>query len=364
MKLTFVTELFYPSIGGQQIRYHELAEHLSSRGVEVTVLAIDHQGDLPATESIAGATVHRLVRNAKYQDYGRLGGRLSRDPLTIARFTKRCRSYLQKNPQDCVVFNQFPVMPAFYGREASAVSVADMCEFRSGRVWNSLEGRVMRGCHRVTTVSRSLEEQARNRYPELTVKTIPSGINVANYEDTGRKHFLFMGRLEAHKHPEMAVEATLAYNQAHGTAIPLKVVGGGDLKEKLVAQYGDRPGIEFCGFVSDAEKRQLLSDAEILLLPSVREGFPRAIAECMASGVPTITTDAPDNGGKDVVQHYDVGLSVPLNTDAFVSAISHVRGNYDHYHRQCLERCPELDWDRIIGDFLAFLGKTTPAYAN
>jgi len=357
MKLAIITEVYHPSVGGQEIRYQELAEKLAAKGVEITVLTIDYDGKLLPKEQIGPVQVERLIVDADYKVL-LLGGRLPRNPVTIYKFTKKCREYLKRHPQDVVICNQWPVMPAFYGRKMGPVSIVDICEFRSGRIWEYLENRMMHGCGRVMTVSRALEAQARSRYPGLTVKTIPSGINVHNYRDSGRNHFLFAGRLEPHKHPEMAIEATLAFNRKFGENAKLKILGSGKMKEELIAKYGGEPAIEFCGFVSDAEKIDILANAELLLLPSVREGFPRVIAECMASGVPTLTTDAPDNGGKDVVNDFNVGLAVPLGVDEFVEGIQAIRQNYEQYHQNCLKNCNELDWDYVVDDFLSFVNQS------
>jgi len=49
--IAFVTELFYPSIGGQEFRFLRLAQGLSKRGFDVAVYTTDHTGEtLPNSE--------------------------------------------------------------------------------------------------------------------------------------------------------------------------------------------------------------------------------------------------------------------------------------------------------------------------
>ncbi len=69
------------------------------------------------------------------------------------------------------------------------------------------------------------------------------------------------------------------------------------------------PGyIEWLGFVSDM--RSLYKTAELVVLPSYREGLPKSLIEAMAIGRPIITTDTI--GCREVVQPNYNGLLVPI----------------------------------------------------
>lgn len=67
--------------------------------------------------------------------------------------------------------------------------------------------------------------------------------------------------------------------------------------------------LEWLGHVSDMPL--LLSEVDVMVLPSYREGLPKALIEAAACGVALITTDAP--GCREVVSKTGVdGLSVPI----------------------------------------------------
>ncbi len=74
-----------------------------------------------------------------------------------------------------------------------------------------------------------------------------------------------------------------------------------ELKSLLV-----HPNIKWLGHVSDV--RTLLSQADVFVLPSYREGFPRSTQEAMALGKPIITTDV--QGCRDTVVHQENGLLI------------------------------------------------------
>jgi glycosyltransferase involved in cell wall biosynthesis len=61
------------------------------------------------------------------------------------------------------------------------------------------------------------------------------------------------------------------------------------------------------GHVTDMPK--LLSEVDMAVLPSYREGAPRSLVEAAAAGLPIITTDVP--GCREVVEHGVNGFLVP-----------------------------------------------------
>ena len=68
------------------------------------------------------------------------------------------------------------------------------------------------------------------------------------------------------------------------------------------------------------------------------EGMSNSMLEAMAIGLPTICTDCPSGGAREIIQHHENGILVPIkNIDALCSAMTEVADN------------PELmentDWD-------------------
>lgn len=79
------------------------------------------------------------------------------------------------------------------------------------------------------------------------------------------------------------------------------------IPEKTLRQW-DREGcIEWLGHRNNI--REIWAGAHIALLPSYREGLPRALLEAGASGRPIVTTDIP--GCKDLVDNGESGFTVP-----------------------------------------------------
>lgn len=87
--------------------------------------------------------------------------------------------------------------------------------------------------------------------------------------------------------------------------------------ESVARARGD--GVTFLGMRSDVD--DLYQAMDIFVLPSHREGFPRAAMEAAAMGVPVIATDI--RGCREVVDHGVNGMLVPVqDPDALAAAIT------------------------------------------
>ena len=270
-KITFVTELFYPSIGGQEVRFQELAGLFAQHGWDVEVLTIASKPGLAAEEDIGRVRVRRLITDHRYQRP--LPG-LRRNPLTIARFAWAVRRHLQAAPCDVAVFNQWPLLPQMIAPRTLPLTVNDWCEHRSGWLWKAINSLLARSTDKHICVSEGLRQLLEERYRLGNAEAVPSGIFRDIYRPAAEKTgILFFGRLSEHKHPEDAVKAVIRARE-RGLQDHLTIAGGGPLLETLTARYGHLPFVRILGRVSDEQKLELFSTHRIYVLPSEREGFP------------------------------------------------------------------------------------------
>jgi glycosyltransferase involved in cell wall biosynthesis len=101
----------------------------------------------------------------------------------------------------------------------------------------------------------------------------------------GGGYVVFVGRLAEGKGTETLVSAW-----RHLSPAKLKIVGDGALRPKLeAAARRENLNIEFTGMQNRAQVLQLVSNAELLVVPSEwYEGFPMVIAESFACGTPVL----------------------------------------------------------------------------
>ncbi|MCB9282505.1 MAG: glycosyltransferase family 4 protein [Lewinellaceae bacterium] len=83
------------------------------------------------------------------------------------------------------------------------------------------------------------------------------------------------------------------------------------LTRRELDPYFSHPAFKYWGFLEDI--RPVMAQADVFVLPSYREGMPRAVLEAMAMGKPIVTTDAP--GCKETVEPGENGLLVPVRDE-------------------------------------------------
>lgn len=102
-----------------------------------------------------------------------------------------------------------------------------------------------------------------------------------------------------------------------------------------------------------------LSQIDVMVLPSIAEGFGLVLIEAMAAGVPIVATDVP--GVRDVVAHEETGLLVPAQCPAELArAIRRVSEDAvltgrltDNAYRRVRA---EYGWDRVLPMYRELLG--------
>ncbi len=115
-----------------------------------------------------------------------------------------------------------------------------------------------------------------------------------------------------------------------GRDLRLRLVGTGASAAQLHARLDAEPvpGLEWRDeyVVDPADLHQHLAAADAYVLPSRHEGFPVALVEALASGLPAVAADAP--GVRDVLGEPPAGLVVPTgDAHALASALGHLLDN-------------------------------------
>jgi len=247
------------------------------------------------------------THNPKPGLYGRVLGRLAGVPIIVNtvhglyatpddRFMKRVVVYtleaiasrfshaeLVQNPEDLELLHRWRISPR--GRTVLLGNGVDLQRFDPNR----------------------FDDTDRNRMRSL--------LNVADDQIVVG----MVGRLVAEKgYPELFEGAKMLGDQYVVLAIGPHDPEKADALPEVMLSEAATNGVRFLGMRDDVE--ELYAAMDMFVLPSHREGFPRAAMEAAASGLPVIATDI--RGCRQVVDDGVNGLLIPVkDAQAIVAAI-------------------------------------------
>lgn len=146
--------------------------------------------------------------------------------------------------------------------------------------------------------------------------------NTKSYEKTEQLKIIFVGRLVDWKAVDIAIEAVAKCK----SNVKLSILGDGVMRPYLEAYTKEHAAgkVEFLGLVPHSETNQYYDNADVLVLPSLRECGGAVVLEAMARGLPVIATDW--GGPADYITEDTGYLVKPQSRDYMVehfSAILH-----------------------------------------
>ncbi len=170
----------------------------------------------------------------------------------------------------------------------------------------------------------SLHHASMSRLPMEKYIVIPNGVDVDAYSRNNSARAIlrsdwgisdeevlpvFLGRLDHQKGLDVLLES-LKLLHKRGISQPIVIAGDGPeraMLEKFIREEPAGANVRYLGFRRDV--REILSAADMLVMPSRWEGLPVTALEALAAGLPIIGTDAP--GLREVMlNNNEVGLLI------------------------------------------------------
>jgi glycosyltransferase involved in cell wall biosynthesis len=169
----------------------------------------------------------------------------------------------------------------------------------------------------------ALTEFARRKFVEggLPAERIVVKPNFITRDPGSKKkpgeYALYVGRLSEEKGPQVLLRGWARLRRA----IPLKIAGGGRLKDELGREIAAKGlhEVDLLGQIDSQEIAGLFHKARFLVLPSLcYENFPLALAEAFACGVPVISSRLGSMA--EIVADGKTGLHFSAGNDADLAA--------------------------------------------
>lgn len=241
------------------------------------------------------------------------------------------------------------------------------------RILNFTVLRLERLCSRMTDVFVAKSEVIRDTYLSRGIgqledyKIIYHGIVVDDFcrpakelENDDSITLLYVGRIASGKGIEDLIRAV---KKVECDSLTVRIAGEGpDMKQlkQITEELGVSPTISFLGYRDDIPA--LLADANVLVLPSYREGTPRVITEALASGTPVISTRIA--GIPDQVKHGETGVLIePGDIPSLVNQIEEVCKHPKHWKKMGMKGREDIErfrldniqsaWEQLYADLVA-----------
>lgn len=324
MRLTLV--IFSLSCGGAERVFSTMANYWAVKGKEVTLITL-------ASESTDFYTIHPQVKRVA------LGLTASSAHLWEAlrnnvRRLKRLRQAIRTSEPDIVIsfMDRTNVLTLLAGLDLDRpviVSIrTDPRQHRIGRVWTVLRRLLYPRANAVVVQTDEVRCWVQRFVRKEVVYTIPNPVTLTVYEPDRTAHSLHrertimaMGRLGPEKGFDLLLQA-FAQCAAKHPDWSLMILGEGPERgrlELLAGECGVANRVSVPGLIREPVK--LLRHADLFVMSSRFEGFPNALLEAMACGLPVVSFDCP-SGPRDIIRDGVDGVLVePEDVEALAAAM-------------------------------------------
>ena len=203
--------------------------------------------------------------------------------------------------------------------------------------------------------------------PAKNITVVPHGVIIEKSKIKNQKSKLktvvFLGALARDKGIEDALRAFALVNSKEKTWQYWVIGKGGkkymDYLVKLCQKLKIEEKVKFWGFVSNKKKFELLTQAHIMINPSVREGWGLVNIEANAMGTPVVAYNSP--GLIDSVRDGVSGVICRVNSpQELASNVIDVLGNskrYEVLQKGAISWSKNFSWDKSRNQSLQLIKK-------
>lgn len=186
---------------------------------------------------------------------------------------------------------------------------------------------------------------------------IPPGVDlpllgIVPMVSSNRGRIVFVGRLVNNKRPRLAIEAFELLRQSRPELL-MDMVGDGYLRGEL--EKMQVRGLQIHGRLGELEKQEVLSNASVVVVTSLREGWGIVALEAASYGIPVVACDIM--GLRDSVVDGVTGLLVDATPEAIANAVDRLLTDGKTYLDMSLnsiEWAGRFTWEQTARSLLHF----------
>jgi glycogen synthase len=312
VRILFLTENFWPYIGGVEVFSAKLLPALRQRGYEFLVVTSHYYLDLPDEEQYQEIPIYRFP----------LLSALANSSIEQLLKTAQQIAKLKRNFQPHLVHVHSVGLNALLHLQTTKVYPTPVLVTLQQPLRNesakpdTMQGRIVRLADWVTCCSETLLVDTRQRIPEIAARSsvIHNAIAPPSLSPeplpTEAPRLLCLGRLTLQKGFDVAVRALRVVIDRFPN-IQLVIAGDGPERnnlKQLVIELGLEKAVDFVGWIAPERVPALMNTATVVLMPSRWEGLPLVAVEAALMARPLVGT--PVEGLPEVVIHQQTGVLV------------------------------------------------------
>jgi glycosyltransferase involved in cell wall biosynthesis len=299
MRIALVTPGYPPEVGGVEFYVQHLAVELNALGFTVDVLTQCPRGR--ASEWTASETSSE-IRVLRFGDW--TGTRRFRIAPGLWHYLRQSGDIYE-----VIHVHGFHGIPALMACQATDQPIVFTPHYHGvghtlparmlHLLYDKLATKIFTRSSYVLCVSDAEAKIVGRDYPESVsrIHKVGAGIDIEGIRqalpfEVDRPIVLIMGRLEAYKHIDRAVESFAACD----CDADLVIIGSGPEKNhimSLVEELGVVSRVQMLGYVDDAEARRWQRTASVVMSLSSFEAFGLALAESAVAGARVVASDIP-----------------------------------------------------------------------
>ena len=276
----------HPEGGGSERYVEEVAQGLVAQGDDVEIFCAAHP-NAPADETVNGVRFRR--RGNRLTIYLRAMWHVLRSRADVVIDTQNGVPYFSVLVARCPVI----VLVHHVHREQWPVAVPAPVAKLGWWIESWLAPRLYRRCQYVAVSGITRDELIDLGVAADRIAVVPNGTYPpprVTSERSPTPRLVAVGRLVPHKRLEHAIDV-VAELRHRWPEVRLDIVGHGWWRSQIL-EYAQRRGVadrvRLHGYVDEQTKHELLAQAWVHLVPSLKEGWGIVVMEAAVHGVPTI----------------------------------------------------------------------------
>lgn len=225
----------------------------------------------------------------------------------------------------------------------------------------------------ITVVSNALKDKiiAIYKTPEEKISIIPNGVDSGVFKqmsqidcqrelglNSDKKKLLFVGQLQPVKSVDTLIRALSILKNEGKLDFETLIVGEGPLREQLESLAKelqlDEADISFKGQQAHDKVASYFGAADLLCLPSIREGRPNVIIEALATGLPVVASSV---GGIPELINDKNGALVPPSSPEKLSQALATSINKKWQRKEITEGSNSSSWSHCSEQYYSLFSK-------